>query len=125
MKAKQHKWTAEELQFIRDHLQRMSLVDLGKHFNVSYNSIRNKIRDMGLKNPKQTAKLKVNKRDREIGLRPTKYDVRINMNNFKPDKPVKDSTTGKIPLVINRKLTVFINPDQDPEKIRAKYSGRK
>lgn len=36
-----------------------------------------------------------------------------------------NSLDGKIPLVINPKLTVYIRPDQDPDLVRAKYLNRR
>lgn len=42
----------------------------------------------------------------------------------KPMVIANSSVQGKIPLVINAKLTVYIRPDQDPEVVRAKYINR-
>lgn len=120
MASKQHTYTAIEVDYLKANHKIKTIQQLADHLGLGYNSVRGKLQSLGIKACAALTK-KLSKKDKKVASRPSKYDALHQMQNFKPTKPVKDTTTGKIPLKINDKLTIYIRPDQDPEVIKAKY----
>jgi len=127
MEIKGKQWSSEEIKFLKDNYEQMEFKNLSGSLERSIESIRSKLKRMGLsKEPKNPAGPKnsiiakglIGKAAKPVhkGGRPPA--VRKQFETLNHD------TKNMIRVIIDSKTTIYIKEGEDPELAREKYFTR-
>lgn len=127
MEIKGKQWSSEEIKFLKDNYEQMAFKDLSVSLERSIESIRSKLKRMGLsKEPKISVGLK----NSIIEKGPIGKAAKPAHKGGRPPKVRKqfetlDHDTKKmIRVIIDSKTTIYIKEGEDPELAREKYFTR-
>jgi hypothetical protein len=127
MEIKGKQWSSEEIKFLKDNYEQMAFKDLSVSLERSIESIRSKLKRMGLsKEPKISVGLKnsiIEKGPIGKAAKPAHKSGRPPSVRKQFETPNHD-IKNMIRVNIDSKTTIYIKEGEDPELAREKYFTR-
>lgn len=127
MESKGRQWSNEEIKFLKENYDGMKFKDLSEKLERSIESIRSKLKRMGIsKDPKVPSGPKNSIIVKGLigkAAKPESKNARIPRSR-KQFATLDQNTKKMVPVYIDSKTTIYIKEGEDPQAAREKYFAR-
>lgn len=127
MELKGRQWSQEEIRFLKDNYEGMKFKELSESLERSIESIRSKLKRMGIsKDPKTPSGPKNSIIVKGLigkAAKPDPKNGRIPRSR-KQFATIEQNHNKMIPVYIDSKTTIYIKDGEDPQAAREKYFAR-
>jgi hypothetical protein len=127
MDTKGRQWSFEDIDFLKDNYEKMKLRELSESLGRTIESIRSKLKRMGLSKDTNT---QIDPKNSIIskGLigkasKPVSNNGRVSRSR-KQFETINHASKKMIPVYIDSKTTIYIKEGENPQSAREKYFAR-